>query len=129
MRMDRLLEALANSERRRIVECVLGSDTAMTAATIRSTMKVPQDRRAHFGRQLSKLYDIGVLERDEHERLAVADAEVIERFLMAAATAEAALDERRANRSAAAARERHRRDTRRRTDRAAGRGDAGEAGA
>lgn len=115
--MDRLLDVLANMERRAIIECLISAQTPLSGSELRTRLGVPPARRAHFGRQLTRLHDTGLVEHALNETFVVADVDAVERFLQSAANTEAALDERRAKRSATAARERSAQTTRRRTER------------
>lgn len=113
--MDRLLDALANDERRAIVECLLKEDRPLEPAAIRHRLHIPPERRAHFGRQVKTLYSVGVLERTRSEEYVVVERDIVDRLLQQVANAEAALDARRAEVSAQAAKNRVREGTRRRT--------------
>lgn len=113
--MDRLLDALANDERRTITEFLLRQDTPMQPSAIRQQMDIPSDRRAHFNRQIKTLYTAGILERTTADEYAVAERDIVDRFLQQAANTEAALDARRAERSQQAAKSRVSEGTRRRT--------------
>lgn len=113
--MDRLLDALANDERRAILECLLKEDRPLEPAAIRHRMRIPFDRRAHFSRQVKTLYSVGVLERTGSDEYVVAERDIVDLLLQQVANAEAALDARRAEVSAQAAKNRVREGTRRRT--------------
>lgn len=104
--MDRVLAALANRSHVAIVRCLLSAGEAMTNRDLRIALGVASKDRAHFGRQVQQLYDLGVLERDDRggDGFVVAEPDLVERFLLQAADLEAALDARRAERSRARAR-------------------------
>ncbi len=79
-------------------------------------MGVPSKDRAHFLRQVDKLYDIGLIERgDRPDAYRAADADAIDAFLQGAADLQAVLDRVRAERSTAEARSRRKRTVKRRT--------------
>lgn len=117
--MDRLLDALHGQQRREIIDALLEAEAPMTAGELRKELDVASAQRAHFGRQLQKLYDAGLLESDG-TAYAVAEADELERFLQLAANTEASIDKRRARRSAEAAKGRAAASVRRRTKRTAG---------
>jgi len=113
--MDRLLTALANSSQRAIVDHLLASSADLGPLGLRRGMSWPEKDRAQFGRHLEKLIDVGVLEQGNRGEVRLADRDVVEGFLQAAANTQAALDARRAALSAREARARAERTVRQRT--------------
>jgi hypothetical protein len=119
--MDRLLDAIANAERRSVIEACLSVDVPLSAGALREIMGVPSQRRGQFGRQIQRLYEVGVLEMVDQDEYVLVEPDLLDRLLQMAAATEASLDVRRAKRSANAASARAALGVRARTARASDR--------
>ena len=104
--MERILDALDSRARVGILECLIAADEPMSARGLRSALDVPSSDRAHFGRHLAKLVDVGLLEHSDGDGYVLVERRHVDRFLQSALDLEAAIDERRARRSGDRAKQR-----------------------